>query len=198
MKTDTLSKSLEFLYTFIRAHYTRAELAVLLDTSQAVLSGKISQNRWMLSEIVKVIENKGYTFHFALYQPDPYRSLNYFLSSINTWGNDTKAISSFIKDHSMNSRLLSDIGLSSILQRAFKVDKNDIKWASLMKFVKGSGSDIYIKIQKDEIKDEMRDSETDASQQEIVPEIALEESMDSVARKSRQIVSIDLGYIVEL
>lgn len=193
MKTDVLTNSLEFLYTFMRAHYTRAELAVLLDTSQAVLSGKISQNRWMLSEIVKVIENKGYRFYFALGYNSSYL-MSAFIESFGHeefWGNDTNAIRYFIKHHAIPSHFLSDVGMSSILQRAFKGGKNDIKWASLMKFVLQSDCDIYIKIQKDEMPKE-------DSQERIVPKIDLEDPTTWGRRKSRQLVSVNTNYMVEL
>lgn len=156
---DPISRSLDFFYKFIKAYYTRAELADFLHTSEIIISRKISLNRWMLSEIVSVFKNKGFEFKYSIDNPYPSicssQTINaiHFINApdVEAYGEGVEVIKKFIDYYGIKSKAIEEMGMTSNLFRVFnrknKDGKLDIKWSVLMNFVIRSGSDLYLNIE---------------------------------------------------
>lgn len=147
---ESISDSLGFLYEFIESNYSRSELAMLLKTSQSIISRKISMNRWTVSEVSKVFNNKGYEITFAI--------------SMKTWAmkvNEEDFVSVGSKYESVNLRFLKDffvrypirtdelkekcgLTLHSAIYNGFRRD--DLKWSALLKLLTSLKANLRIEI----------------------------------------------------
>ena len=146
----SVHSSLGFLYEFLGSNYSRAELANLLDSSQSVISRKISLDRWDLSEVKEVFNNKGYEITFAI--------------SMKTWAmkvNEEDFVSVGSKYESVNLRFLKDffvrypirtdelkekcgLTLHSAIYNGFRRD--DLKWSALLKLLTSLKANLRIEI----------------------------------------------------
>lgn len=153
MKTPTqesVRNSLAFLYEFIESNYSRSELAELLETSQSIISRKISLNRWTVAEVSKVFNNKGYQVTFSV--------------SMKTWAikvseEDFVFVGSkfecenlrFLKDFFVRYVIKTDdlkercgLTLHSAIYNGFRRD--DLKWSALLRLLTSMKANLRIEI----------------------------------------------------
>ena len=147
---ESISDSLGFLYEFIESNYSRSELAMLLKTSQSIISRKISMNRWTVSEVSKVFNNKGYEITFAI-------SMKAWAMKVNE--EDFVSVGSkyecenlrFLKDFFVRYPIRTDelkekcgLTLHSAIYNGFRRD--DLKWSALLKLLTSLKANLRIEI----------------------------------------------------